>query len=149
MIKAGPKLRKLTVLNQHELFNCWRLGCRISYRDCGLRHAKGQALRHGEAYALVPEKWARYASPCRPCPDGAKTKAVLGLRAPRSPGPNKPPNPAYMGRRKARKEPVAPYKTCTKCPRLFRGFQASCKVCRRQAREKALAGRQTVCESAA
>ncbi len=138
MLQTGPRRRKLAILNQSELFDCWRLGCRISYRSCGMRHAKGAALRQGENYAWVPEQWAKYAFQCRTCPEGAKNQAGLALHAPRRPGPNKPPSPVPMGRSKATTSPGTPFRTCRKCPRLFRTSGVICVPCRRQIRSAAL-----------
>lgn len=138
MIKVGPKRRKLSVLNQNERFYCSQLSCKISYRDCGMRHIKGAALRKGDNWALVPEKWARYATPCRSCRDGQRTASALGLKAPSNPGPNKPPTAPIWWRSKAVGTQEAPYRTCLKCPRLFRGWSDLCSRCRKQTRLTAL-----------
>ena len=131
-------LRRLTLLNANELFSCEKLQCRLTYKDCALRHAKGAALRRGDAYALVPEKWARYATPCRTCQDGARTQQALGVVAPRSPGPNKPPSPVLRGGRRALQSPQEPpYRHCQACPKLYRGLSALCPVCRQLRRSAA------------
>lgn len=136
MLSVGPKRRKLTVIHQRELFSCEPLACRISYAQCALRHIKGEALVRGEAYAWVPEQWAKYATPCRGCALGAKHAVALGVRVPKKPGPNKPPAPTPFGRSKAAEGPGTPYRTCEgpSCGRLHRALHALCSRCRKAKR---------------
>jgi len=139
MVSRATSKSLIVIPQSDDLFFCAPLACQISYRQCGLRHVKGKALRKAnEGNSWVPEQWAKYASPCRNCQEGEKTAALLGSTAPARPGPNRPPSTVPMSRAKALVGPGTPFLFCAKCRRAFRGSHRLCPKCRVSGRRPAI-----------